>query len=216
MPQFSPSVSPPENLKSHISSAISEIIRLLENLWLSGNDRNPLDYSLYKLEQIVYLCVSSQNIWRDFITDEFVILLLTAYNTLGFQDKETLFPSRCQPVYTGLASRPALNIPRETLKLYLNYGFSLKKIAEIFEVSRKTISRRITNYSLKEEVSRYADLTDDALDEFVASILHNFPNCGIRRMKGFLLGQGIRVQWNRVRESLWRTDPTRFCCELLS
>lgn len=45
------------------------------------------------------------------------------------------------------------------------------------------------------------------LDEAV-SVLHNFPNCGIRKMKGFLLGQGIRVQWNRVRSSLWRTDPS--------
>ena len=27
-------------------------------------------------------------------------------------------------------------------------------------------------------------------------------------MKGFLLGQGIRVQWSRVRSSLWRTDPS--------
>ena len=27
-------------------------------------------------------------------------------------------------------------------------------------------------------------------------------------MKGFLLGRGIRVQWSRVRSSLWRTDPS--------
>ena len=153
MPQFNPRVSPPENLKNHISSAISEVIRLLENLSLSGNDRNQLDFSLYKLEQIVYLCVSSQKIWRNFITDEFVQLLLTAYNNLCFEDKETHFPSRCQPVYTGSAGRPALNLPRETLKLYLNYGFSLNKIAEIFQVSRKTISRRIADYSLQ-EISR--------------------------------------------------------------
>ena len=42
----------------------------------------------------------------------------------------------------------------------------------------------------------------------MSAVLHNFPNCGIRRMKKFLLGQGIRVQWNRVRSSLWRTDPS--------
>ena len=54
---------------------------------------------------------------------------------------------------------------------------------------------------------RYDDVSDEALDSKVSDILHNFPNCGIRRMKGFLLGQGIRVQWNRVRASLWRTDP---------
>ena len=35
-----------------------------------------------------------------------------------------------------------------------------------------------------------------------------FYNCGIQRMKGFLLGQGVRVQWSRVRSSLLRTDPS--------
>ena len=63
------------------------------------------------------------------------------------------------------------------------------------------------SYSLREEVSRYFEISDDALDAAVASILHNFPNCGIRRMKGFLQAQGMRIQWSRVRASLWRTNP---------
>ena len=44
----------------------------------SGSDENQLDYSLYKLEQVVYLSVCSQNIWPDFLTDEVIQLLLTA------------------------------------------------------------------------------------------------------------------------------------------
>ena len=34
-----------------------------------------------------------------------------------------------------------------------------------------------------------------------------FFNCGMRTMKGFLLGQAVRLRWSRVRSSLWRTDP---------
>ena len=83
MSQFSPHVSPGRNLKNHVSSAISEVIRLLENRRLCGNDRDQLDYSLYKLEQIVYLCVCGQNIWGYFLNDEIVQLLLTAYNSLS-------------------------------------------------------------------------------------------------------------------------------------
>ena len=45
------------------------------------------------------------------------------------------------------------------------------------------------------------------LDIIVSSICTEFPNCGIRRMKGFLLARGIRIQWERVRVSLWRVDP---------
>ena len=210
MSLFSPHVSPTNNLKNHICSAISEVIRLLENLRLCGNDRNQLDYSMYKLEQIVYLCVCSQNLWRDFLTDELIDLLLTAYNSLGEANDETDThrTSCCQPLCTGSAGRPALVIPRETLKLYLSYGFSLQKIADMFGTSRKTICRRVKSYNLREEVPRYDDISNEALDIAVSATLHNFPNCGIRRMKGFLLGQGIRVQWSRVRSSLWRTDPS--------
>ena len=51
--RVNPGISPCGNLKSYLSSAISGVIRPLENLSTCGNDRNQLDYSLYKLEQIV-------------------------------------------------------------------------------------------------------------------------------------------------------------------
>ena len=57
----------------------SEVIRLLENFSLYHEDQ--LDFILYELEQIVYLCVNSQNIWSDFLTDEIIQRLLTTYNT---------------------------------------------------------------------------------------------------------------------------------------
>lgn len=50
-------------------------------------------------------------------------------------------------------------------------------------------------------------MSNENLDVIVSSIYTEFPNCGIRRMKGFLLIRGIHVQWERVRASLWRVDP---------
>ena len=78
----------------------------------------------------------------------------------------------------------------------------------MFGTSSKTISRRVKSYNLREEVPKYDNISNESLDSIVSAVLHNFPNCGIRRMKGFLLGRGIRVQWSRVRSSLWRTDPS--------
>ena len=78
----------------------------------------------------------------------------------------------------------------------------------MFGTSSKTTSRRVKTFNLREEVPKYDDISNEDLDSAVSAVLHNFPNCGIRRMKGFLLGQGIRVQWSRVRSSLWRTDPS--------
>ena len=79
MSEFSLQLSPSCNLKNHVSSAVGEVIRLLENFSLYGNDEEQLDFILYKREEIVYLCVSGQNIWSDFLTDEIIQLLLTAY-----------------------------------------------------------------------------------------------------------------------------------------
>ena len=77
----------------------------------------------------------------------------------------------------------------------------------MFHISRKTISRRIDSYNLREEIPKYDDISDEALDCVVSTVLQDFFNCGMRTMKGFLLGQAVRLRWSRVRSSLWRTDP---------
>ena len=199
--QFSPDVSPALSLKNHISSAICEVVRLLESLVLRGCDENQLYYSLYKLEQVVYLCVCSQNIWPGFVSDEVVqLLLLTAHNSLSQENAENnshLTSSR-KTIYTGSTGRPALSIPRETLKLYLSYGFSLQMIADMLGTSSKTISRRVKSYNLPEEVPKYDNISNESLDSIVSAVLHNFPNCGIRRMKCFLLGRVISLaNWSQ-------------------
>lgn len=53
----------------------------------------------------------------------------------------------------------------------------------------------------------YSTIENNELDDLVKSISHEFPNCGYKTMRGHLFSRGIRVQENRVRESLRRTDP---------
>ena len=134
-----PHSSPIINLKRQIVSSVIEIVRLLESHENGSNDRDQFDYSVYKLEHVMYLCASANEIYRDFLSDELIRLLLTAYNSLSELnvDDGTYKKGFSQPVYTGFAGRPALDIPRETLKLYLSYGFSLNKIAEMFGTSKK-------------------------------------------------------------------------------
>ena len=90
--------------------------------------------------------------------------------------------------------------------MYINYGLSYNKIGEILGVSKLTVQRRVNQYGLR--CIRFSDLTDVALEELVHQpILAEFPNTGIRRMKGFLSAHGINVQWERVRHALWIVDP---------
>ena len=109
---------------------------------LNGGNENQLDYLLYKLEQVVYLHVCSQNIWPGFVSDEVIQLLLTAHYSLSQENTEnnSYLTSSGQTIYTRLTGRPALSIPRETFKLYLSYGFSLQKIADVFGTSSKMTS----------------------------------------------------------------------------
>ena len=37
--------------------------------------------------------------------------------------------------------------------------------------------------------------------------MNQFPNSGIRMVKGHLSSQGIKVTWMRVRDTLWKVDP---------
>jgi hypothetical protein len=50
-------------------------------------------------------------------------------------------------------------------------------------------------------------LSNEDLDTVVSEIMREFPNCGSKRMSGFLLARGLRIQQARVREALRRTDP---------
>ena len=118
MSEFSLQLSPSCDLKNHVSSAVCEVIRLLENFSLYDNDEDQLDFTLYKLEQIVYLCVNGQNNWSDFLTDEIIQLLLTAYNSLSKANDDTHSSqpsSSCQLMYSclvglgGCCRNPSLN-----------------------------------------------------------------------------------------------------------
>ena len=51
------------------------------------------------------------------------------------------------------------------------------------------------------------DITDDKLNGTVREVLSQFPNSGIRTMKGHLLSQNIKVNLERVRNALWIVGP---------
>lgn len=68
------------------------------------------------------------------------------------------------------------------------------------------MKRRIREFETSVR-ARYCDLTDEQLDQVVLRFLNDFPNSGYRRMTGFLLTAGHRVQQQRARESMRRVDP---------
>ena len=53
----------------------------------------------------------------------------------------------------------------------------------------------------------FSDIDDNQLDEIIRQPSNDHPNFGIRMIKGYLQSKGWRVQRDRVRSSLLRTDP---------
>lgn len=102
--------------------------------------------------------------------------------------------------------RPAFNITKEQLELYIAYGFSVSKISRMIHVSKSTIKRRMKHYGFSIS-QQYCDLSDTELDKLVEDILKDFPNCGYRRMSGILESRKVRVQESRVRSSMRNVDP---------
>ena len=108
--------------------------------------------------------------------------------------------------HTGAVGRPRVNVTREQLSLLLESRFTVPRIADMISVYIRTIHRRMVEYGLSVQ-STYSVLTDQELDPLVLEIQKEFPMCGNRQMYGHLASRGIRVQRQRVRESMRRVDP---------
>ncbi|XP_065058564.1 uncharacterized protein LOC135686290 [Rhopilema esculentum] len=196
------SLLPETNVRKHILSTLKEVYRDLENF--PNIDPNTADYASYRLERVAMIAVNCQAEWPSVIDDEVIDCIANAVQILEKSGKD----APAIVISAGKSGRPSVNIPKETLELYLQYGFPKTKIAEIFSVSVKTVSRRIEKFGLHDKIANHTEIIDTELDAIVDDILQSFPNCGIRRMRGFLQSKGLKIQWERVRSSLWRVDPT--------
>ena len=109
-------------------------------------------------------------------------------------------------LFSQSRGRPSFDIPKEQIELFLEYNFLLPQISEILGVSLGTVNRRLKDYGLS-VTQIYSTISATELDKITQQLVSEFPNCGYRRMTGFLLARGIHVQQIRVRESMKRSDP---------
>lgn len=117
-------------------------------------------------------------------------------------------------VFTGATGRPRILITSSVLGYFLSHSFSASSTAMLLQVSLSTIRRRMNDYGMRIR-DTYSRISDSELDRIVTYIQHENPNCGYRMMQGYTAQLGHRVQQNRIRESMARTDPqgviSRWC-----
>ena len=188
------------------SYAIKHIDELLRHLSDSRNSQETLDYVVYRMEQFISVLMEAS--FMNYLDPTVVDLHVSAWRCLNCIVNEDQLLSNVVPLsYSGNAGRPSYIIPKEWLAQSLEYGFTQIDIANVLKVSRKTVSRRINEFQLRSEYPRYSEIADEQLHAIVSGIISQFPNAGIRSMKGHLLARNIRVTWERVRNSLWAVDP---------
>lgn len=101
--------------------------------------------------------------------------------------------------------RPSFQINVEYVELLRSVGSTWTQIAEYLGISRSTLWRHMTTQTAS--LSRFSDISDEALDHLIESIQRDHPNMGLILLQGYLSGIGFHVQRRRVRESVNRVDP---------
>ena len=105
--------------------------------------------------------------------------------------------------------RSEIPIAEEHLATLLEHHFTVWAIASMFNVSPRTIRRRISQYGLDDELTP-SEISGSQLDAITLQFITTHPNSGQRSLDGFLRGVGLRVLRCRLRDSLLRVDP-RIC-----
>ena len=169
---------------------------------------NQFDNTTFRLDWFLGVLdrFSTTNLEDKVIIDR-LIAQLQQVKAIVVQLDNDIFMGYCpKKIYSQYRGRPSFDIPKEQIELFLEYNFSLPQISEILGVSLSTVNRRLKDYGLS-VTQTYSTISATELDKITQQLVSEFPNCGYRRMTGFLRARGIHVQQIRVRESMKRSDP---------
>ena len=122
--------------------------------------------------------------------------LLTAKRIL---EKGVKTCSRAPMVFTGAVKRP-YDISKEQLGALLDVGFNVGQIAEMLQVGKRTIERRMSQFGVS--ARSFSDISNDDLDPVVREIRLFYPNLGSKSLAGYLASRNIKFPRARIRDSL--------------
>lgn len=84
----------------------------------------------------------------------------------------------------------------------LNYSWT--KIAEILQISRQTLYRRLQEFGI--DTCKFSPITESDLDSTLKDIKVSHPSSGEVMMQGHLLYRGIKVPRAKLRSAIHRVD----------
>lgn len=191
---------------THTRRTFQEVLRYVQ----SGNlSEECADYLQYKCERAINILNMSSLIYNipvTFVNQAEEIFIMVEEALREIQQSSLSIAFHIESVFSDSPGRPAFNIPREVLDMFVENKFNISAMARMLKVGEPTVKRqlRVNGISIS---SQYANLSESELDTIVLSILQQFPKSGYKHMIGYLLARGYRVQEKRVRELIRRVDP---------
>ena len=197
-----------DNAVGHILGVINSMTRCMEELSLTETD---IDWLVTKATSISYLInvLSSAGYpcGGDVIDSLRALKITLDQFQQHLNHSDGLRGALSSNIHQSQRQRgrPKLNIRKEQLEYLLDLDFSVATIARLYNVSKRTMHRRMSEYGFSIS-SRYTEISDDDLDETVREVLRKFPRTGYQRMMGFLRERNIRIQEHRMRVCMRRVD----------
>lgn len=169
-------------------------------------ERQPLDIDYLQFvcrQELVFLSALAEIIE---ISEELMSALTNLHILIQHQRESELSEGVTLQLVRGPGrGRPRLSISADTLAHLIEIGLPLESVAKLLGVSRATLFRRMAENNLSVR-SLYSSCTDDELDALVIAIKNTMPDAGYRLVRGALLAQGHRVQWDRLYAAMHRVD----------
>ena len=181
-------------LRNSITSCIAE---------LDGSpDR---DHSTFRFDCLYHTTLRFAEFFE---LDDSVIQLISDARDILFErkaDAETVQTITCPQLFTGEPDRPKFEITEEILRFLFDKRFTVSETATLLGVSKRTVER-MNEFGVRIGEC-YSNIADNDLESVVRDLVREFPNVGYKRMTGLLLARGLRIQQNRIRETMRRVHP---------
>nr|XP_018913331.1 PREDICTED: uncharacterized protein LOC109041427 [Bemisia tabaci] len=163
---------------------LESIFRALGNIYANESDGDVAEISNFFLNQVTDILEIIEEVLKH-PTEAGVRLPKTANNGPG---------------------RPSYIIPEEEVKMLKNTGLAWTKIADFFNVSAKTLKRRMKASNLQ-LVERKTNIQDHDLDVVLRDIIDEHPSSGYTYVWASLKARNIFVPFRRVITRMKVLDP---------
>ena len=194
----------PVVLRDHLQNVLRKLILHVEQPYNSNDDADYIRFRVENFENMVLRCNAIYRMQADFLKQIQECTELARFDSSVLEETRTGYKAPKEK--TGNNGRPRYIIMKEQLEFYIENGFTVPSISKMIRVSPKTVRRRLKKFRLSMQ-GAYTQISNDELDAVIKEILGKNPNCGYRRMLGFLLAKKVRVSERRTREAMHRVDP---------